>query len=799
MLILAIHLKNIGRRAIRVCSGAAVAGVLLLAQPRPDAVALLNHKCLGCHSGKNSSSGLSIENRDGVMTGGARGPAIIPGKPEESLMVAALRQTGSLKMPPDGKLPEAEIQVIEKWIAGGAPGLAEPAKKAGATHWSLIAPKRPPEPAVKQAAWTRNAIDRFILARLEKEKLRPSPEADQITLLRRVSLDLTGITPSPKEVDEFLADTRPDAYERQVDRLLASPHYGERWGRHWLDQARYADSDSGSRDEPRQIYKYREWVIHSLNRDQPFDQFVIEQLAGDLLPKATPEQITATGFQRNSLLQIEAGTDREQYRVEAVMDRVDTFGTVLLGLSLGCARCHDHKFDPIRQREYYQIFSFFNNIEEFGPDLPAFGETNDLDVAHAPVMALGKPEDVARWQALRDQLLALYIERMQYKERLGSKKEKDDPGLKHRTETIEALKKQLPKDIERTLVMRERPQPREAYVLLGGDYQARGARVVPGVLGALQPLPADAARPGHRLNRLDLAKWVTDPANPLFARVAVNRIWQQYFGRGLVETENDFGKQGAKPSHPELLDWLATEFVRSGFSQKAIHRLIATSAVYRQSSKTRADIEKADPRNLLLARQSRLRLDAEIIRDAALVSSGLLNDRVGGPSVFPPQPDGAMAASQVKKSWVASKGADRYRRGMYTHFWRVTPHPALVVFDQPNAMVACTRRARTDTPLQALTLLNDSAFFELAQGMAKRILESGPSGASGRIDYAMRITVCRTPDQVEKEQLARLLAAELDEYKTHPEKAQKLGGGDQAAWTALSRVLLNTDEFITRE
>jgi hypothetical protein len=765
-----------------------------IAPAEEPAVALLSQKCLPCHNDKTFSSGLSLTTRASVLGGGARGPAIVPVRPQESLMIAALRQTGTLKMPPTGKLPEAEIELIEKWIAAGAPGLPDTSVSAASNHWAFQPPKRSAEPTVRQQSWVRNPIDRFILARLEKEGIRPSPEAGKITLLRRVYLDLTGLSPKPEEVDAFLADTRPDAYERFVDRLLASPHYGERWGRHWLDQARYADSDAGSRDEPRQIYKYREWVIQALNKDMPFDQFVIEQVAGDLLPNATPEQITATGFQRNSLLQIEAGTDREQYRVEAVMDRVDTLGVSLLGLSLGCARCHDHKYDPIRQREYYQIYAFFNNIEEYSPDLPPFSETNDLDVTHSPELALGKPEDVVRWHALRDQLLALYRERMQYKERYYAKA--GDLGLKQRTETIEALKKQLPK-LERTMIMREMPAPREAYVMLGGDYQARGARVYPGVLSVLGNPPAVQ---GRQLNRLDLARWVANARNPLFARVAVNRIWQQYFGRGLVATENDFGTQGARPSHPELLDWLGTEFVRAGWSQKSVHRLIVTSAVYRQSSNTRPELLKTDPSNALLARQSRIRLDAEIIRDAALSAGGLLDERIGGPSVFPPQPAGAMAASQVKKTWTASDGPDRYRRGMYTHFWRVTPHPALIVFDQPNGMTACTRRARTNNPLQALTLLNDQAFFELAQGMAKRVLREAPPDIGGRVDYAMRLAVCRKPDKLEHERLARLAAAELDEYKTKPETAEKLGGGPEtAAWTAVSRVLMNTDEFITRE
>jgi hypothetical protein len=758
------------------------------------AIDLLSQKCLACHNEKNFSSGLSLEDRESILVGGNRGPAAVAGKPQESLLVTAVRQNGNLKMPPGGRLADSEIQIIIEWIAAGLPGLkAEMAAKPGGDHWAFKSPKRPPEPVVRDQAWARTPIDRFVLARLEKENIRPSPEADKVTLLRRLHLDLTGLPPAPREIEDFLSDQRADAYERVVERLLASPHYGERWGRHWLDQARYADSDGGSRDEPRQIYRYRDWVIHALNRDMPFDRFVVEQLAGDLLPKATTEQMIATGFQRNSLLQIEAGTDREQYRVEAVADRVDAFGTAFLGLSIGCARCHDHKYDPIRQREYYQLFAFFNNIEEFGPELPPFAES-DLDVAHSPLLALGDPEEVARWEALRAQLLALYRERIDYRDR--SKPKPEDPGLKHRNEVIELVKKQIPK-LERSMVMRERPVPRETQILLGGDYLARGARVLPGLPRALHPLPAGTA--GRRLNRLDLARWLVDPRNALLARVAVNRMWQRYFGRGIVETENDFGTQGAKPSHPELLDWLAVEFAARGWSQKAVHRMIVTSAVYRQSSRARTDLEKRDPQNVLLARQSRLRLEAEIVRDVALAASGKLEPKIGGASVFPPQPVGAMAASQVKKQWKASAGADRYRRGMYTHYWRVTPHPALAVFDQPNAMTVCTRRARTNNPLQALTLLNDEAFFELAQGLAKRVLEEAPADNQKRIEYVFRLAVAREPDALERERVGRLLRAEIDEYQTRKEEAQKLGTAEVAAWTAVSRVLMNIDEFITRE
>jgi hypothetical protein len=770
------------------------AALALSGQPAPD---LLRRKCQGCHNNKNRASGLSMETRRDLETGGNRGPAAIPGKPSESRLLSAVRHAGDLKMPPGGRLTDAEAAAIESWIAAGMPGIPSEPAASKPSHWAFNTPVRPALPAVSNEGWVRTALDRFILARLDREKLRPSPEADSVTLLRRLSLDLTGLPPSPAEVDAFLADREEGAYERQVERLLSSPHYGERWARHWLDQARYADSDGGSRDEPRQIWKYREWVIRALNGDMPFDRFVTEQLAGDLLPHASHDQIVATGFQRNSLLQIEAGTDREQYRVEAVSDRVDTFGTVFLGLATGCARCHDHKFDPITQREYYRLFAFFNNVEEYGPELPPFSETGDLEVTHRPLQALGKPEDVAKYDAIREQLLALYRERFEFKERFNPKP--NDPRLTTRSETIAALKKQIPK-VDLAMVMRERPRPRESHVLLGGDFLRKGIPVTPAVPAAFHRYEAPA-KPGGAFDRLDLARWVVDKRNPLLARVAVNRIWSHYFGRGIVETENDFGTQGARPSHPELLDWLAIRFMDSDWSQKVVHRAIVESSVYRQASNARREIEAVDPGNRLLARQNRLRLDAEIVRDSALVASGALSRKIGGQSVFPPQPDHAMDASQVKKTWKPSQGADRYRRGMYTHFWRITPHPALVVFDQPNAMMVCTRRARTTTPLQALTLLNDSAFHELARALAARIAE-GAGSREEMLDMAFRSTVARRPDAAERERLLRLYATELDAFQGSPEEAERIAGKNDAglaAWTAVARVLLNTDEFITRE
>ncbi len=571
---------------------------------------ILASSCLGCHNQKVKLGGLSMSTRETLLAGGKRGPVVVPGKPAESRLLRVVRHETDLQMPPGRKLGDSDIATLEAWIAAGAAwgtslAAKEPPKP---NHWSFIAPQRPPLPVVKDAAWARNPVDRFILARLEKEGIAPSPEAPRATLIRRAFLDLTGLLPSPAEVEAFERDRSPEAWPRLVEKLLASPHYGERWGRHWLDLARYADSDGGSRDEPRQIWRYRDWVIQALNADQPFDQFVIEQLAGDLLQNPTRDQLVATGFHRNSMIQIEAGTDREQYRTETVFDRVDTTGTVLLGLSVGCARCHDHKFEPISHQEYYRLFAFFNRADDWGNDRPRFRvDPTNIQEVHRPLLYFSSNEEVATHQALMKKIDAL----------LDGSGEDDQPP-KQKREAVKVLQKQLPK-LEWTMVMRDLPQARETHVLLSGDYLQKGPLVRPGVPAFLNPLP-EAADP----NRLDLARWITSPANPLMARVTVNRMWQHYFGRGLVETENDFGTQGTPPTHPELLDWLATEFIRSGWSQKAIHRLIVNSAAYRQASKVRSDLAESDPRNLLLARQSRLRLDAEIVRDAALVASGML-------------------------------------------------------------------------------------------------------------------------------------------------------------------------------
>ena len=647
-------------------------------------------------------------------------------------------------------------------------------------HWAFIAPQRHAPPAIKQTDWPKNAIDHFILAELEAANLQPSTEADKITLLRRVHLDLIGLPPTPTEVKAFLADKRPDFYESVVDQLLASPRYGERWGRHWLDAARYADSDGYSHDAPRIMWQYRDWVIRAINDDLPFDQFVIEQLAGDMLPDATAAQRIATGFHRNTQINTEGGVDREQFRIDSIFDRISTTGEVLFGLTFGCAQCHDHKYDPIKQVEYYQMFAYYNQVDEPRREIPTDADLNA--------------------QTAHDQKITALTTKASNAEQGSDARKKLEAELAH-------LKKKRPRATT-ALVMMQRSSPRMTHRFIQGNFTRPAEVVKPGVPSILHSFPR-----AETANRLDFARWVTSRNNPLMARVTVNRIWLHYFGKGIVETENDFGTQGSAPSHPELLDWLATEFMRAQWSRKAMHRLIVTSATYRQSSKSRAELTKTDPYNKLLGRQSRLRLDAEIVRDNALSASGLLSTKMGGPGVFPPQPPGCMNLGQHRRNWTASKGEDRYRRAVYTYRWRATPHPALKVFDAPDAFASCTRRIRSNTPLQALTLLNDPAFFEIAQGLAERILKEGDKADKARIVLGFQLCLAREPDARELTVLEaflnkqRQLYAGMDAAALTP-LVQRVHGGqsvgeaqrnEQAAWIMLARVLLNLDETITRE
>ncbi len=802
---------------LRYWAPAAAAGLLPLLAQVNDAEKLLKTTCQPCHNAGNRTSGLALDSRDAVLAGGNRGAAVKPGSPDESLLIRAIEQKGDLKMPPAGRLKDEQIATLREWVAKNLPWTPATvsAKKPGWDHWAFQVPQKAAPPEVRNSAWVRNPIDRFVLARLEQQNVTPSPEADRNTLLRRLSLDLIGLPPTPQEIAAFVSDTSADAYEKVVNRLLASPHYGERLGRHWLDLARYADSDGYTIDAPRQIWKYRDWVIAALNRDLPFDEFVIEQIAGDLLPHPTTDQLIATGFHRNTTSNYEGGIDFEQYRVEAVADRVATTGAAFLGLTIGCARCHDHKYDPVTQREFYQLFAYFNNTDEISSE----AERYDFN---RPFLELATPEEVARREAYQSQVAQLSRELADYVKKLSTKPvaavdppRHKDHGLQERVANLRALRRRQPQ-ITSTLIMRELPAPRPAYIHLGGDFLRHGAPVTPGV-------PAVLSANAVSGTRLDLAKWLVDPSNPLTARVTVNRFWQAYFGKGLVESENDFGLLGSKPTHPELLDWLATEFMARGWSQKAIHRLIVTSAAYRQSSHARPDLDEIDPYNRLLARQSRMRLEAEILRDSGLVSSGLFTPTVGGPSVYPPIPEGAMAITQVKREWPTATGPDRYRRGMYTFYYRSIPHPGLALFDAPDASSTCTRRVRSNSPLQALTLLNDEAFIEFSRALAKRVLKEAPDGDGARIDHAFLLAMGRKPRSVETERLKKFLAAEREEYRADPTSASLMvvkeqvfdsspGGNvaaeqsvdakqvpEVAAWTALARVLFNLDDFMTRE
>lgn len=772
-----------------------------------DVKPLLAAHCVRCHGETKPRSGLRLDTAKNIAIGGKGGPGFLAGKGEESPIILALRGEGTgermpLKRPP---LAPAEIETIRRWIDQGAKAPTEETPSTPPVHWAFLPPTQHQPPTVKDESWPRNPIDRFILARLEKEGIAPSPVADRTTLIRRASLDLIGLPPRPAEIDAFVNDKRSDAYERMIDGLLASPHYGERWGRLWLDGARYADSNGYSIDAPRVIWPYRDWVINALNRDQPFDEFTIDQIAGDLRPGATMEQKVATGFHRNTPINQEGGIDVEQFRIDSVHDRVSTTATVWLGLTMGCCQCHDHKYDPLSQAEYYQFFAFFNDVDEIELPLATPEDVEKSKTVETAVTSYLKKiaiDDPTLWdkqkaweaaldmvgrqkqsQDVRTAFDVVFDKRNEAQKQLVFAAFIDqDASVKPHRKAIAALKNGAPK-IVTSMVVRERKEPRETHRLTQGDFTRPAERVSPGVPAVLPKLDAG----GGKLSRWDLARWLVDPKNPLTARVAVNRLWQEHFGRGLVETDNDFGTQGSPQSHPELLDWLALEFVNHGWSLKSVHRLIVTSATYRQGSRNRPDLQTRDPDNRLLARQSRLRIDAELVRDAALASSGLLNAKIGGPSVFPPQPDGVMNLGQMRREWTTSKDSDRYRRGMYTFFWRATPHPLLTVFDAPDGTRSCTRRLRSNTPLQALTMLNDEAFIECARSLSSQLTRISGTDDE-RLGEVFRRCLGRVPEPRELDRLRSLL-----------KQQQSLGAGESTVWLTVARVVLNLDEFITRE
>ncbi len=751
-----------------------------------DVRPILAENCFACHGFDKAKreAGLRLDVPEGAVAKLDSGEvAILPGKPDESELVKRILAADDGIMPPQEsgkKLTDAQKAILKTWVEQGA---------RYDKHWAFITPvKVQPPKNIPHGDSLANPIDNFILAGLAKQGLSPSPVADPITLMRRLKLDLVGLPPTLTEVDEYVTafTQNADAATREwIDHLLRSPNYGERWGRWWLDQARYADSNGYSIDAPRQIWKYRDWVIDALNRDLPFDQFTIEQVAGDLLPNATDDQRVATGFHRNTQINQEGGIDPEQFRIDSVFDRVATTGTVWLGLTIGCAQCHDHKFDPIEQKEYYRFFAFFNNQEEpnltlYEPELKApalIAEQKDLESSIREIVAKAA-DSLHDWEesltAEQTKALSKEVQKL-----LASEKPKRNAAQKRSLyaagpgsmdENFQQLQNRL-KEIEKllsgsvtTMVMKELPTPRKTNVYIKGDFTRPADEVTCGTPAVLPPLENSAST----VNRLDLARWIVSPNNPLTARVLVNRVWQHYFGRGLVETENDFGLQGSPPSHPELLDWLAVEFMERGWSLKDLHRLIVNSKTYQQSSVDRADLREKDRDNYSLARQRRLRLEGEIVRDVELAASGLLSSKIGGPPVYPPIPQGVMGQGQVKRDWKVSTGEDRYRRGLYTFIYRATPPPSLNVFDAPDGFSTCTRRVRSNTPLQALTLMNDSGFFEFATALEKIIKDEG-------LEVAFRRCASRHP---------------------RPDELAILNGLDSLS---AARVLLNLDETVTRE
>jgi hypothetical protein len=744
--------------------------------------------------------------------------AVKPGDSSGSLLFRKVSGLEKTVMPPAGaRLSPEQIALLKAWIDDGAKWPAN-IDISSSKHWAFQPVVRPQVPAGTAA----NPIDRFILARLAKEGVQASAPADRNTLLRRVTLDITGLPPTPEETAAFLNDARPDAYERLVDRLLASPHYGEKWARLWLDLAHYADSDGYEKDLVRPYaWRYRDWLIEALNRDMPYDRFTIRQIAGDELPGSTVDDKVATGFFRQTLTNREGGIDRMEDRFEQLIDRTGTLGTAWLGLTVRCAQCHDHKYDPITHKDYYQLMAFFNAAEESEIDAPAPGELGPYLQGHADYLkkrsailleyriatlqkqwedkireTMSAPGKNLEWDFLvsdyrsalerSDPWIAKTPEQRRDRDNavmtkffvshIGPDYAKDkelSAKLKEARTKLDALDAEYPRLTE-AAILQDDPKAPQPHIQLRGDYKQPGAAVQPDAPGFLPPLQ------GGR-NRLALANWIVAPENPLTARVAVNRIWQELFGRGIVGTSEDFGTQGDRPSHPELLDWLACEFRDGGWSQKQMIRMIVTSAAYRQSSHARPDLESKDPLNLLLARQSRLRLSAETIRDEALSASGLLDLKIGGPSVRPPQPAGvAEMAYNNSVKWKESTGGDKYRRGLYIHYQRTTPYPFLANFDEPDSTMACTRRRVSNTPLQALNLLNDPVFYEAAEALAYRIEREAAGDFNAKLDYAFALALSRKPSARER--------ARLEEYYKQPD-----------GWLGVSRVLLNLDEFITRE
>ena len=768
-----------------------------------DVRPILSNHCWSCHGPDEVArqAGLRLDLQDSATAAADSGRiAIVPGKPAESELIARINaHDADAQMPPaSAKKPITDRQklVLQQWIEQGA---------EFTSHWAYTAPLRPEIPAVRSASWPKNDIDAFVLKRLEDAQLQPSEEAAPQVWLRRVAFDLTGLPPSLEELSAFedrlkTAD-REEVYAEVVERLLKSPRYGERMAMQWLDAARYADTNGYNNDETRTMWPWRDWVIKAFTDGMPYDQFLTEQLAGDLLPEASVSQKVATGFSRNHVLTTEGGIFEEEYHVEYVADRVHTTATVFLAMSLQCARCHDHKYDPLTQKEYYQFAAFFNNV----PDKVV--SYNKARMAE-PLLRLPTPEQQAEMDRIEGRLKEVEAELAKPTGDAAA----DTTALQAEKTSLTEQRTKLDAEIPATMVMAEPAEPRPIFVLQRGQYDQRGEQVTAAFPTALvSPESAVVATGPEIPDRLQLARWLTDPAHPLTARVAVNRLWEMLFGTGIVETAEDFGIQGALPSHPELLDWLATELLLQGWDQRAVLKQILLSATYRQSSNVTADQLHLDPRNLLLGRGPRYRLPAETVRDNALFVSGLLKEKIGGPSVKPYQPDGLWEDVSVERrdKYVADTDDGLYRRSMYTFWKRTCPPPGMATFDAPDRETCVVRRARTNTPLQALVLLNDPTYVEAARKLAERVLLASDNDAA-RIELAFRIVLSRFPDNSEQSTLQEMLAKARTHFTTTPTAAAEflsigasprdtsLNPVDLAAWSAVMNVILNLDECISK-
>ena len=780
-----------------------------------DVAPILQQRCLRCHNDRDQRGGLSLRSAQTTRRGGESGRVIEPGDPDSSYFLELVTRNDDVAEMPKGQPPLSanEVATLRRWIAEGAVW-PEKLVLQQPLLWSLrplVSPKIPVVTDLDRFP-IANPVDAFIAHRYRQGDLRPAPPADRRTLIRRLSLDLTGLPPSPADVQAFVADTRPQAYERLVDRLLNSPHFGEHWGRFWLDLARYADSEGYLGDALRpHAWVYREWVIAAVNRDQPFDQFTIEQLAGDLLDNPTLAQKIATGFHRNTLRNTEAGVDLELYRTKEIVDRVNTTGMVWLGLTLGCAECHDHKNDPISQREFYQLYAFFNNADEIGVPATQPWEVEEYE------------QRLQDWQPVWRQLLA-ELKELEAQDLVASQQETisktfsnasskidwktisnlyriQDPGWEKIKSTIDAhlLEKPATPNTKARAFAERKKDRRETFVHVRGVYSRRGSKVHPDTPAIL---PAISARAGDP-DRLDLAQWLFHRDNPLTARVAVNRIWKHLFGHGIVATPNDFGHQGAQPTHPQLIDWLATEYRRSGWSRKAMIRLIVNSSTYRLSSSAHAVPSQEHTSNQFLWRQNSYRVNAEVIRDVHLATSGLLDRSIGRRGIRPPLPPFVTEVGRSVK-WPVSDGGERYRRGLYIFFKRTVPYPMLMTFDAPDSTISCSRRERTNTPLQALTLLNDPVFFECAETLGKQIHAEHPLDVSAALRAMFQRCLARQPTDQEHRALEAayqdiLQLQQVDTKQNAANQADPNAPAKVAAMIAMTRIVMNLDEFITRD